>query len=44
MTSLTGKIDKAIELHHSIPEYETRRWHKGPLALDSFRRLYADIR
>ncbi|MFI1189043.1 hypothetical protein [Streptomyces californicus] len=44
VTSLNGKIDKAIELHHSIPEYETPRWHKAPLALGSFRRLHADIR
>ncbi|WP_217224832.1 hypothetical protein [Streptomyces anulatus] len=44
VTSLSGKIDKAIELHHSIPEYETPRWHKAPLALGSFRRLHADIR
>ncbi|XEC32815.1 hypothetical protein JAO84_18855 [Streptomyces fradiae] len=44
VTSLNGKIDKAIELHHSIPEYQTPRWHKAPLALGSFRRLHADIR
>ncbi|MFE8912993.1 hypothetical protein [Streptomyces globisporus] len=44
VTSLNGKIDKAIELHHSIPEYETPRWHKAPLALGSFRRVHAAIR
>lgn len=44
VTSLNGKIDKAIELHHSIPEYEVPRWHGTPLALSSFRRLSADIR
>ncbi|MGW1512819.1 hypothetical protein [Streptomyces sp. NPDC002394] len=44
VTSLNGKLEKAIELHHSIPEYETPRWHKAPLALGSFRRLHADIR
>ncbi|MCX4846533.1 hypothetical protein [Streptomyces sp. NBC_00893] len=44
VTSLNGKIDKAIELHHSIPEYETPRWHAAPLALSSFRRLHADVR
>jgi len=44
VTSLNGKIDKAIELHHSIPEYEAPRWHASPLALACFRRLHADIR
>ncbi|MEU3345873.1 hypothetical protein ABZ723_12875 [Streptomyces sp. NPDC006700] len=44
VTSLNGKIDKAIELHHAIPEYEVPRWHEAPLALSSFRRLSADIR
>ncbi|MYW31134.1 hypothetical protein GT040_27575 [Streptomyces sp. SID2119] len=44
VTSLSGKIDKAIELHHSIPEYEAPRWHASPLALACFRRLHADIR
>ncbi|MGV9880677.1 hypothetical protein [Streptomyces sp. NPDC003006] len=43
-TSLNGRIDKAIELHHAIPEYEAPRWHDAPLALSSFRRLSADIR
>ncbi|CAM5548925.1 hypothetical protein [Streptomyces narbonensis] len=44
VTSLNGKIDKAIELRHAIPEYEAPRWHKAPLALNSFRRLHSDIR
>ncbi|MFD3646586.1 hypothetical protein ACFWUT_22230 [Streptomyces cyaneofuscatus] len=44
VTSLNGKIDKAIELHHSIPEYEAPRWHASPLALACFRRLHAEIR
>ncbi|MFD3975612.1 hypothetical protein [Streptomyces cyaneofuscatus] len=44
VTSLNGKIDKAIELHHSIPEYEAPRWHTSPLALACFRRLHAEIR
>ncbi len=44
VTTLNGKIDKAIELHHSIPEYDVPRWHEAPLALSSFRRLAADIR
>ncbi len=44
VTSLNGKIDKAIELHHSIPEYEAPRWHASPLALACFRRLTAEIR
>lgn len=43
VTSLNGKIDKAIELHHAIPEYETPRWHSAPLALSSLRRLRAEI-
>ncbi|MFG2997602.1 hypothetical protein [Streptomyces sp. NPDC048340] len=43
VTSLNGKIDKAIELHHAIPEYEAPRWHATPLALSSLRRLHADI-
>ncbi|NNN31007.1 hypothetical protein HLK59_11615 [Streptomyces sp. S3(2020)] len=44
VTILNGKIDKAIELHHSIPEFDVPRWHGTPLALSSFRRLAADIR
>ncbi|MEU2962624.1 hypothetical protein [Streptomyces albidoflavus] len=44
VTTLNGKIDKAIELHHAIPEYDVPRWHGSPLALSSFRRLAADIR
>ncbi|MFE9851103.1 hypothetical protein ACFYPN_20180 [Streptomyces sp. NPDC005576] len=44
VTSLRAKIDRAIELHHSIPEYETPRWHAAPLALAGFRRLHAKIR
>lgn len=44
VTTLNGKIDKAIELHHAIPEYEVPRWHSAPLALSSLRRLAADIR
>ncbi|MFE6663918.1 hypothetical protein ACFVFH_10195 [Streptomyces sp. NPDC057697] len=44
VTSLGGKIDRAIELHQSIPEYEAPRWHRAPLALGSLRRLHADIR
>ncbi|MCW8383394.1 YfjI family protein [Streptomyces justiciae] len=44
VTTLNGKIDKAIELHHSIPEYDVPRWHGSPLALSSFRRLTSDIR
>ncbi|MFB6806489.1 hypothetical protein [Streptomyces sp. NPDC056387] len=43
VTSLNGKIDKAIELHHAVPEYEPPRWHASPLALGSLRRLHADI-
>ncbi|MFI1866923.1 hypothetical protein [Streptomyces jumonjinensis] len=43
VTSLNGKIDRAIELHHAIPEYEAPRWHEAPLALARFRRLSADI-
>ncbi|BAU84808.1 hypothetical protein SLA_3907 [Streptomyces laurentii] len=44
VTILGGKIDKAIEFQHSIPEYETPRRHQAPLALGAFRRLRADIR
>lgn len=44
VTTLNGKIDKAIELHHAVPEYEVPRWHSAPLALSSLRRLTADIR
>ncbi|MFI1312253.1 hypothetical protein ACH4TS_19160 [Streptomyces albidoflavus] len=44
VTTLEGKIDKAIELHHSIPEYDTPRWHSASLALGSFRQLNDEIR
>ncbi|MFE4589737.1 hypothetical protein [Streptomyces laurentii] len=44
VTILGGKIDKAIECDHSIPEYEAPRLLKAPLALDGFRRLRAAIR
>ncbi|MGW4688546.1 hypothetical protein ACWEPM_27130 [Streptomyces sp. NPDC004244] len=44
VTSMSGKIAKAIELRHSIPEYDPPRWHITPVALAALRKLKADVR
>ncbi|MGW1075001.1 hypothetical protein [Streptomyces sp. NPDC002537] len=44
VTILNDKIDKAVEVHHAIPEYEPPRWHQQPLALDALRELNADVK
>ncbi|MET9607229.1 hypothetical protein ABZZ17_19435 [Streptomyces sp. NPDC006512] len=44
VTSLGGKIAKAIELRHSIPEYDPPRWHATPVALGALRKVNADVR
>lgn len=43
VTILNNKIDKALELHHSIPEWDPPRWHREPLALTVLRRLNAEV-
>lgn len=43
VTILRNKIEKAIEVHHSIPEYDSPRWHQQPVALLALRKLNADV-
>ncbi|MDL4818651.1 hypothetical protein [Actinomadura opuntiae] len=42
-TIIRNKIEKAIEVHHSIPEYDTSRWRQPPVALFALRKLNADV-
>ncbi|AZP21205.1 hypothetical protein EJC51_37105 [Streptomyces aquilus] len=40
VTTLNGKIDKAVELHHAIPGYEVPRWHEAPLTTMASRKPF----
>ncbi|MFC4056075.1 hypothetical protein ACFOY4_40855 [Actinomadura syzygii] len=44
VTILRGKIEKAVEVRHAIPEYDSPRWHQQPVALLTLRKLNADVK